>query len=77
MKQQLIRLLRWLLDWLDPPSGELAAQARVYIAEAEGLHGTSGEYKRHVVYARLQKEFPRIPKRRLSLVIEQVLNVSG
>ena len=32
--------------------------------------GTSGEYKRHVVYSRLMKLYPEIPHYRIALAIE-------
>lgn len=37
--------------------------------EVEALP-TSGEHKRHVVYARLMKEYPEVPKRDLAYLIE-------
>ncbi len=35
--------------------------------------GTSGEYKRHIVFSRLIKEFPLISRRVISLAIEKGL----
>lgn len=37
----------------------------------------SGEYKRHVVYAKLIKKFPETPKRQIALAIELALNVQA
>ena len=38
--------------------------------DAHAAEGTSGEYKRHQVYARLIKAHPEIQKRDLALAIE-------
>lgn len=70
----LTRLLRWLDPPADPPFDPVAEDAAVLILEADGFApGTSGEYKRHYVYARLQKTYPDVSKRRIALTIEQVL----
>lgn len=50
----------------------LLARAVQRVKEASRLEG-SGEYKRHVVYARLIKEFPTTPRRQLALAIEIAL----
>jgi hypothetical protein len=39
-------------------------------AERNSDKATSGEYKRHIVYARLLKEFPNIGRKKISLAIE-------
>jgi hypothetical protein len=83
MKQKLIQwlvgvLISLVLKLKSPASVVPATEtpysirARVLTAAAAGLDG-SGEYKRHVVYAQLIKEFPQVAKRVLSLTIEQVL----
>lgn len=38
--------------------------------EARAADGTSGEFKRHTVLARLQKAYPGVPARHLALAIE-------
>lgn len=43
--------------------------------EEDNLHG-SGENKRHLVYAKLMKEFPSLPHAQLALTIEYVKHVS-
>ena len=42
------------------------------VREAEALPG-SGEYKRHQVYAKLIKQFPRRKRSQLALAIEVVI----
>ena len=53
----------------------LLARARVLTADMDATcaPGTSGEFKRHSVYARLLKEFPAERKRDVALAIEQAL----
>lgn len=80
MRVWIATVLRRLADWLDAPPPpapidviELVAVTLMRRA-AESAEGTSGEYKRHVVYAGLQKAFPGEPKRRLSLAIETLIS---
>ena len=40
-----------------------------HVADSYAI-GTSGEYKRHQVYASLIKEFPHLPRNEIGLVIE-------
>lgn len=54
------------------PDSVLAQRAAALCAEAEELDA-GGEYRRHVVYARLRKEFPGILKRIVSRAIEDNL----
>jgi hypothetical protein len=60
----------------NPPNHEMEIP---YYQRAKALVGSmepipaSGEYKRHVVYAQLQKEFPQTAKRHLALAIEQMV----
>jgi hypothetical protein len=53
----------------------LLARARVLTADMDATcaAGTSGEFKRHGVYARLLKEFPGERKRACAMAIEQAL----
>jgi hypothetical protein len=83
MKKLLIRLAFWILAryHLKPlfPSripifDKQVATARALIAEQEIKHpDASGEYKRHMVYARLIKVYPRVRKRYLALAIETAI----
>lgn len=80
MVAYIVRILRDLLLWLDPPSPppppappdplDLAAESWVQKVEAAAATGTSGEYKRHTVYAELLKRFPERRKRDIALAIE-------
>ena len=47
-------------------------KAKIYTRECEkySAPGTSGEFKRHIVYAKLIKDFPSVPKRQISIAIE-------
>jgi len=68
-------LLRRLAAWCDPGVSDAVrdhAALLIHRADQSPL-GTSGDYKRYLVYAALQKAFPGEPKRRLSLVIETTL----
>ena len=58
-----------------PQDSPLLARARVLTADMDATcaPGTSGEFKRHSVYARLLKEFPAERKRDVALAIEQAL----
>ncbi|MBI3983853.1 hypothetical protein HY346_00985 [Candidatus Microgenomates bacterium] len=84
MKKYLIRFALWLLDkcryekprsdhfydYIDELIGpDLLAKAASFIAEVSNAD-TSGEYKRHAVYAKLQKCFPNQRHWILSLAIE-------
>lgn len=78
MKRFVIRLCFGLLRWLTKgtvivlPSDAVIRHARElrHQEDARCAPGTSGEYKRHQVYAALQKRFPDVPKRELALAIE-------
>ena len=48
-------------------------RAKELIAEVDPIAHVSGEYKRHVVYATLLKEYPEEPKRFIALQIELAL----
>ena len=57
---------------LDP-----ALRARIEALTAlQEIPGLSGEAKRHQVYARLIKDFPRMTRREISLAIEVALSES-
>lgn len=83
MRKTISTLLRTLADWLYTPTASYPVlptdipaelkRAIQLVSEAETLTDTSGEYKRHVVYARLIKEFPQVSKRFLSMQIEKAL----
>ena len=71
----LARLLREVADWIEPACvsvGSLGTRASVLVRQAEQLE-TSGEHKRHRVYARLIKDFPDIRPRVLGLAIEMAM----
>ena len=78
MRDGLIRLCEWVLARLRPASGvaddAVRVEARRWVQWADGFApGTSGEYKRHVVYAKLIHDFPAMRRRDLALAIEQVI----
>jgi len=82
MKHLLSRLASWVLRCcgcsllpLLPEVQKVVRRARVLCAEQDErcALGTSGEYKRHEVYARLLKEFPEVRKRNVALAIEVAL----
>lgn len=85
MRDWLIRTLTRLLHWLEPPPVEidvspvdpLDAMAWQLVELAERIPETSGEYKRHWVYARLLKDFPMRPKRDAALAIELAIQARG
>lgn len=58
---------------LEITSRSESVRAKQLVAEAEQLKDVSGEYKRHVVYSQLIKEFPNVSKRILSMQIEKAL----
>jgi len=80
MKLWLIRLLRRVLVWLEgppiaPQRSPLELAAKVLVRQANLLPGEpSGEYKRHVVLAQLQKQFPDACGRQCSRAIEDGLD---
>lgn len=81
MKLYLYKLAIWILHKLGSEAVMISEQvlkivprARELCSEAEQKYpGTSGELKRHQVYARLIKEFPSTNKRDLGLSIELAL----
>ena len=84
MTQQLIRFLRWLLAWLDPPPQSvivlpvpidaLLEQARALTqAQQRDYPDRSGESKRHQVYSALTKAFPGRTHRQIARAIEAAL----
>lgn len=80
MKAWIVRQLRRLLEWLDPPSppDALARAAHALVRDAHRLPGApGGEYKRHWVYGRLVKAFPDRPHREIGLAIELAVNVAA
>jgi len=86
VKSWVIRLLRRLLAWLDPPPDPeivipvldpVQALASQLITQANALMDTTGEYRRHWVYAKLIKAFPDRRKRDLSMAIEVAVHAKG
>ena len=75
MRHWLIRVLTRLIRWLDPSPGDAVWEtARELVAwGATFADGTSGEYRRHVVLAKLVKAHPTVSGRQLSILIEHVL----
>ena len=78
MAKRLAQWLRLVADWLDPPPSPvfdaLATYARAYVTDADLMApGTSGEYKRHIVFAQLQKACPDRTKRAIARAIEDAL----
>ena len=70
------RWLRRLAVWVDVPVEDaLVTRARGLVTQAEqqAAPGTSGEFKRHQVYARLLKNFPSRAKADCASAIEQVI----
>jgi hypothetical protein len=58
--------------WTRPPK-ELDAVADALVLSHESMP-TSGEWKRHQVYARLIKRYPDVPRYQLGLAIEQAVD---
>lgn len=83
MRQILAQWLCRLAAWLDPPSPpppppqpgpvELRARAEVLEVERTSAGGTSGEFKRHLVYATLIDTFPHARRRDLAMAIERAV----
>lgn len=70
---KLAAALRYLADLIDPPT--VAAPSDPLMAAAVQLVNAqtgpeSGEWKRHVVYAALIKQFPQTSKKTLGMAIE-------
>jgi hypothetical protein len=74
MKKTIQRFALWLLSLFPVPVDntlpDYAIRAEVLVREQEAFTDTSGEYKRHQVYAKLIKEFPDVRQRDLGLAIE-------
>lgn len=63
-------------EWLDPPPplDAFTKTALPLVEAAERMaEGTSGDYKRHVVYGRFVKLFPNETKHLLGLAVELAL----
>ena len=82
MKHYIIRWLRALLLWLDPPPVEvvvpvvvdpLAETIKQLVSAHTTLEKVSGDRKRRLVKAQIKQQFPTADSRRVSLLIEQVL----
>lgn len=78
MRDWLIACCEWLLIWLRrppvPDADAVQREARQFVQWAEGFApGTSGEYKRHAVYAKMIRAFPDTRRRDLALAIEQAV----
>jgi hypothetical protein len=70
-----LRLLKWLVRWLETTPAPLLMRARSLTAlyELDGPDTNGGEWRRSQVYGRLQHEFPRVTKRAISRAIEDAL----
>jgi len=62
--------LRKVWELFSKTPTQVQMRADILVANADKMVGVSGEYKRHIVYAQLLKEFPGIPKRDLGFAIE-------
>jgi len=81
MIDKLVRLAKWL-GWTEPVTTRFIGPqldpavldtAKKWILKYGEDRSTSGEYKRHQVYAQLIKSFPAEEKYRLALAIEWVI----
>ena len=72
IRHLLRRVLRWLLRKLeDSLMSRLTLVATTLVAAQERENpDTSGEYKRHQVYAKMLKTFPAVRRRDIGLAIE-------
>jgi len=86
MTTWLVRFGLWLASlggWVPPicdrahaPATPMLISARIWTAWAEETFpGTSGEHKRHQVYARLLRIYPDAPRRDVALAIELALQL--
>lgn len=80
LRRKLALWLRAVAQWLDAETPELDRDvvdfARDLVLRADLFsEGTSGEYKRHWVYARLLKTYPDVPKHTLGRVIEEAVGL--
>lgn len=76
MRERLAAWLRRLANWVAPASAssDLSALAARLVRQAERMaDGTSGEYKRHWVYAQMRKAHPSVRGRVIGLAIEQAM----
>lgn len=75
LKSQIVALEKAVQSPLELPDPKVLATADSLAKDLEGrcAEGTSGEWKRHQVYAALIKKFPETDKRKLSVAIEAVL----
>lgn len=68
-----VRLGKWLVRWGETPSPALADAVR-FARWAEGFApGTSGEFKRHQVIAKIKDAYPDLPLREISRLIEDAV----
>lgn len=73
MKKWVATRLRGLAEILDPSvPGDVLRLAKTLCDQFEGMG--RGEYKHHLVYKQLVITFPRVPRRKLGLAIEKVMN---
>lgn len=76
MRARLAAWLRGLAAWIAPveTAADVPAMAARLVAQAETFaEGTSGEYKRHWVYAQMRKAYPDVRGRMIGLAIEQAV----
>lgn len=73
IRQWLARQVRRFAAWVDVPLPDaFRDRVETLVAQADAFHA-SGEYKRHTVYARVQKEYPTTPHHVIGLAIEQAI----
>lgn len=75
MKKWIARKLRQLARWIEGPTVEskVLKMAKL-LCEKYDTVPFRGEYKRHQVYKNLVVAFPQVPRRKLGLAIELVMN---
>jgi len=75
-KVEAVALRNRLADVLAIPSSDIHERAVALVREQETYKDRGGEAKRHQVYARLQKEFPGLLKRKISRIIEDAVEAA-
>lgn len=76
MRERLIRWLRALLRWLDPPvptDDAVLALIRALVQQHAALTKVSGDRKRRLVRAAVRQQFPDLDGRLVGLAIERAV----